>query len=77
MDHKLTPQVIDAAARLFRGLGRVWTLSCVRGAPYIPSRAVVQSTLEWHNTLFRAVLALPKGALAMFVLPSALVPNTG
>ena len=42
-----------------------------------PLWAVAQSTLEWPNALFRAVLALPMGALALFVLPSALAPNTG
>jgi len=42
-----------------------------------PLRAVVQSTLEWPNAPVRAVPWLPKGALALFVLPSALAPNTG
>ena len=30
-----------------------------------PLRAVAQSTLEWPNALFRAVLALPKGSLGL------------
>ena len=36
-----------------------------------------QGTLEWPSTLFCAILWLPKGPLALFVLPSALTPNTG
>ena len=49
----------------------------VCGAPCILSWAVAQSTLEFPNAPVRAVMWLPKGPLALFVLPLALAPNTG